>query len=114
MISVSYKFAPDEAQVLRLFRIDMRFTADDYSDALNAMTLKFGNPSASDSSEMQNGFGAKFTRETRIWKADASIAILSSLCGIVDYGCISYFYAPLNKAYEDRLRATKGIASDRF
>ena len=114
MTAVSYKFAPDEAQVLRLFRIDMRITTDSYPDALNAMTLKLGAPSASDSSQLQNGFGAKFTRETRIWQSASSTAILSSLCGSVDYGCIAYFYNSLNKAYEERLKAIKGSAADRF
>jgi hypothetical protein len=65
----------------RLYRIAYYFQEERFAVIQDAFTLKFGTPTSSQSANVQNKFGAQFTRTTLVWKNGISTIVLSELAG---------------------------------
>jgi hypothetical protein len=65
----------------RLYRVAYEFKEEHFGLIQAAFILKFGPPTSSDESNVQNGFGAHYNRTTLVWKNGVSTIVLSQMSG---------------------------------
>jgi hypothetical protein len=65
----------------RLYRVAYEFNEEHFGLVQAAFVLKFGPPTSADDANVQNGFGAHYTRTTLVWKNGVSTIVLSQMSG---------------------------------
>jgi hypothetical protein len=84
-----------------LMAIYVRFSSDDYTKVLNAITAKYGPPDSVEHPTVMNGLGNTFSNEVVTWKSIEGTLVLQRFKTSIAEGRLAYM-APVIKEREDR------------
>jgi hypothetical protein len=99
---VAFDFIPDTSGTPRLFRIKVDANMQ-YSDGLVASYVQKFGPGKNTRGVVPNELGGSFPKSTYRWSNGSSSIELEERCGQVNFLCVRYSHAALNKLYEQKL-----------
>lgn len=108
-----FEFAPAPDGQQRLVRINVQSNMQYLNGMLPAFMTKYGKPD-SQTTPVQNGFGAKYASETMTWSNRVSTIVMETRCGEAQFLCVTYTHTGLATASEEATRRANGDPASRL
>ena len=104
--SLHFIAKPGDAEP-RLFRMTFSANADAYSDIVDSLKAKFGEPALVAPSAVQNRMGATFNSDARLWENPMSSVVAIERAGRVDRMWLLYTLKDYETFYNERKAAQR-------
>lgn len=97
----------------RLAKMDVQSNMVQFHDLLSSYRAKYGEAEES-SSSVQNSLGASFVQETFKWSRGENVIEMRTMCGRIDYLCLTYTNRPLQALADQAKQRALSEGSDDF